>query len=267
MKTIRAADLLKLLAARHARDMFVPECRTGGALDEYHQRLDAWAIKRSWAHPQVIGYEIKISRADFLQDDKWRGYLPYCNEFYFVCPPSFIQRDELPEDAGLLWASTNAVKLYTKKRAPYRDVKIPESLWRSIIFSRVTIKGEPTGSGAREYWAEWLAERKVDEEFGWRVGRNIRQVVETQITAVAGENYVLKRQIATYKDIRQFLDSHGIPVDNSIHQFSAKRKVEALVRAVPNGLLQTLTHAQQGLERAHAALTALDNGQTEEEVR
>ena len=73
---MRASDLLALLAKKHSADVFVPECKTGGTWAGTHLRLDAWAMRRSWTHPTVWGYEIKVSRSDFLSDDKWVGYLP-----------------------------------------------------------------------------------------------------------------------------------------------------------------------------------------------
>src|SRR5690606_10345987 len=33
---------------------------------------------------RIVIIEVKASKADFLQDKKWRSYLPYCHEFYFL---------------------------------------------------------------------------------------------------------------------------------------------------------------------------------------
>ena len=53
--------------------------------------------------------------------DKWRGYLPYCNQFYFVTPPGLVDPGEVGSDAGLIVCSKNATRLYTKRKAPTRD--------------------------------------------------------------------------------------------------------------------------------------------------
>ena len=85
---ITAQTVLELLAAKHSRDVFVPECKNGAThFADGMQKIDAWAMKKSWASPCVTAHEIKVSRADFLKDDKWPGYLPYCNQFYFVTTP------------------------------------------------------------------------------------------------------------------------------------------------------------------------------------
>src|SRR5262245_37558363 len=92
-----AADLRLMLSQRHLGDVFVPECKTGST-GEGLLKLDAWAMKKSWADPLTWGYEIKVSRSDFTGDQKWHNYLRYCSEFYFVAPLGLIDVDELPPE-------------------------------------------------------------------------------------------------------------------------------------------------------------------------
>ena len=80
---VLARQIVDLLDVRHGRDVFVPECKGGPTWGGGHRRLDAWAMRRSYTKPCVWGYEIKISRSDFFADEKWPGYLPFCNQFYF----------------------------------------------------------------------------------------------------------------------------------------------------------------------------------------
>lgn len=47
--------------------------------------------------------ECKSSRADFTSDRKWRGYLPWCDRFFWAVPAGF-PADILPEGAGLIVA-------------------------------------------------------------------------------------------------------------------------------------------------------------------
>jgi len=91
-----ARELLDLLLVKHAQDVCVPECKNGPTWTAKHLRLDLWAMKKSWSNPYTYGYEIKASRSDFLQDEKWLNYLPYCNYFSFVCLPGLIEPEELP---------------------------------------------------------------------------------------------------------------------------------------------------------------------------
>jgi len=119
--TMNAKDIIKLLAQKHARDLFVSECKNGSTwFTEGGLRLDAWVMKRSWASPLTIGYEVKVSRQDFLSDSKWHGYLDYCNEFYFVCPPELIQPNELPPKRVLYWTSKNEMSYQEESSLPER---------------------------------------------------------------------------------------------------------------------------------------------------
>lgn len=72
--TLTSAAVVELLRAKHSGDVFVEECKNGPTHSAGRGgmvRMDAWAMPRSWAHPAVSGYEVKISRSDFLGDDKW----------------------------------------------------------------------------------------------------------------------------------------------------------------------------------------------------
>lgn len=73
------------------REFAVPN---GGMVDVATIDLKNWIIR---------GFEIKASRRDFLRDDKWVGYLPYFNFFWFAIPePGIVLPGDLPEDIGLL---------------------------------------------------------------------------------------------------------------------------------------------------------------------
>ena len=47
--------------------------------------------------------ECKSSRADFLSDAKWQGYLPFCDRFFWAVDADFPV-DLLPEETGLIVA-------------------------------------------------------------------------------------------------------------------------------------------------------------------
>ncbi|GAG15780.1 unnamed protein product, partial [marine sediment metagenome] len=79
---VSAREIVRLLNNRHSEDIFVDECKNGPTWFGSHLRLDAWVMKRKWSPITTIGYEVKVSRSDFLNDDKWQGYLQYCNQFY-----------------------------------------------------------------------------------------------------------------------------------------------------------------------------------------
>ncbi|MDO6589102.1 DNA repair protein MmcB-related protein [Loktanella sp. D2R18] len=47
--------------------------------------------------------ECKSSRADFMCDKKWRGYLAYCDRYFWAVDTEF-QTDLLPESSGVIIA-------------------------------------------------------------------------------------------------------------------------------------------------------------------
>lgn len=127
-----AHDLINMLERRHAKDVILTEI----AIDGGKRRMDAWAMIPSWSGGLSIGYEVKVSRSDFINDQKMQDYLPYCQQAYLVTPsPEIARIDELPEGYGLIVASGS--RLLTKAKAPVRDVSIPEAFYQALISRRV----------------------------------------------------------------------------------------------------------------------------------
>jgi len=135
-KTIRNA-----IARKHSKDLVVPECKTGPTwFNDQLQKLDVWVLQRSWIHFGTIGYEIKITRSDFLRDKKWPEYLQYCHKFFFVCPWGMIKPEEITDkSAGLYWISKNGTRLFLQRQAEYREIELPDLLIYYILMSRVVV--------------------------------------------------------------------------------------------------------------------------------
>lgn len=47
--------------------------------------------------------ECKSSREDFMSDEKWQNYLPWCDQYFWAVPTDFPV-DILPEQTGVFWA-------------------------------------------------------------------------------------------------------------------------------------------------------------------
>lgn len=52
---------------------------------------------------QIWIIECKSSRADFMADSKWTGYLPFCDQFFWAVDRDF-PLELLPDDTGLILA-------------------------------------------------------------------------------------------------------------------------------------------------------------------
>ena len=76
------------------------------------RKIDAFAI-HLWKSTDVpkgysIAFEIKISRGDFFQETKKplkrEIFIKNSHQFYFVVPKGLIEKDEIPENCGLIEA-------------------------------------------------------------------------------------------------------------------------------------------------------------------
>lgn len=202
--------LLEMLAARHADAVFVPECKLGEAGS---RRLDAWVLLKTWSPMTTVGYEIKVSRADFVRDAKWTAYLPVCHQLYFVSPRHLIEPSELPQDVGLLW--TAGSRLQTAKLAPRRTPD-PEALSRLMVYvlmSRTRVVAnmwEANGPTSGEFWRQWLADKRENQELGARVSRRIRTVVRAARDARAKA----ERDAARLEHVARRMEALGVDRDS-----------------------------------------------------
>ena len=225
-ESVKAQDLVNLLLQKHREDVCVPECKTGPThYSSSMQKFDLWVMPVSWAKPWVSGYEVKASRSDFMQDDKWPGYLPYCNLFSFVCAWGLIDPGELPDDVGLFWASRNAVRLFCKRKPSLRsDVQIPDEIFRYILMNRVTVVSERADDRARmsrEQLEKFLANEKgVDRAVGLAFAAAIGKQVEARVREIREENVRLKREQARQqeeqeqlKNLQAALDELGLKIN------------------------------------------------------
>lgn len=267
---ITANTIKDALATKHSKDVFVTECKTGPSQYRGCPRLDAWAMNRSWANALVTGYEIKVDRSDFLNDKKWRTYLPYCNEFYFVCPPKLIDKAEVGEDVGLMYISSTGTRIYTKKKARYRDVEIPRDLYTYILMCRTVITGsrygydsfdQPTSDDENvEFWKGWLDRKKDNLELGCQVSKKLQRVIGEEIENVGDENKRLKAQIDGFEEIREMLVELDIRPDSYWLRSNFKAKLTELQAVVPKDLEWILSRLLENLGKFQEELKKVKGG-------
>lgn len=253
---ITSSDITNLLKKRYEEKyVCVPECNTGR---HGSQRIDMWVMAKSWAHPRTIAFEIKVTRQDFLHDHKWRGYLPYCSEFYFVAPPGIIQPDELPPEAGLLVTSKKCTMLYTKKKAPHRKVTIPDSIYRYILMWRVKLdRSSPhLTKYDLQYWKNWLATKDENKEIGYNVSKKLSTLVRERIKAVESENRKLLAENKRCEEIRDIMQQLGITSwKSSYHDSFIKQRLEEVCNGVPGGLLKSIESTINTLQKVYTELS------------
>ena len=141
-------EIIRIIArdCRAKKLRFYAKVYAGRLYKSQERILDGMAFTQEYANMRSIGYEIKVSRADFLQDKKWPDYLPVCNSFYFVSSPEIIRPSDLPPDIGLYWVENDSLALV--KRAGRRIVQ-PEDLQnvlKSIVINRCETERQRTAS-------------------------------------------------------------------------------------------------------------------------
>ena len=250
---ITANDILKLLDQKYPVEKFltVPECKIGSTwFKKMCSRFDIWVMARSWAHPRFIGCEIKVSRSDFLNDNKWQNYLPYCSEFYFASPPDIINPGEVPEQAGLMICTKNCKRLITKKKAPVRDIEIPNSILVYILMCRTRITADTTSKA--NLWECRLKEMRAEKQLGRDVAYHIRSLVDKQVKEVRGENAKLKRENKRLQFVKEVMSELGI--ENEVYMPRIKRNISEALSGIPYDLPEYLREIKMNVGRALKAL-------------
>lgn len=241
-----ANDIVEALKHKHAEDIFIPQCKTGPSFGNQALGIfDAWVMLKSWANSNFIGYEVKVDRSDFVNDNKWPKYLPYCNSFYFVCPKDVIKESEVPEGAGLYYCSTPSHKLFLKRKAPRREIDAPVEVFMYILMCRVKVISEIAKGSGREFWESWLKERELDWDLGHRISKTLKAVISKEIDAVKHTNETLKREAEKLKWVADALKESGIDLKKPEFLIikEVKHKWEQFKTGYPEGLVDNLNRA------------------------
>ncbi|WP_050528332.1 MmcB family DNA repair protein [Pseudorhodobacter aquimaris] len=82
---------------------------------------------------EVWVVECKSSRADFMSDGKWQGYLPWCDRFFWAVDTTFPV-ELLPDDTGLILADGYDAELV--RMAPHSKLSAPRRRVITQIFAR-----------------------------------------------------------------------------------------------------------------------------------
>lgn len=209
MSVVTSNEIKKALAKKHGnREFFITECKNGPTGTGLLQ-FDGIAIYKSWAHPRIVGYEVKVSRSDFLRDAKYPRYMPYCHEFYFVTPSGMVQRQEIEENIGLMWYNPQTENITTKKKAVYRKIEVSTDMLLYIIMNRLDSDRLPFHSTQSEYWKDWLANKIDNRELGYHV----RSKLLDQIRELESENQRyrhFKEDRNEYNKILEIMKKHDL---------------------------------------------------------
>lgn len=246
---VTSTDIKRALAEKHWKDFFLTEVKSGptqlsrpGDL----KILDGLAIRKSWTNPCFTGYEVKISRGDFLRDAKFYTYEELCNCLYIVCPKGMIDRTELPESVGLMYYDPDKRTITTRKKAIFRKIEYTSEMLLYIIFSRLDSDRYPFFSGKQAYFEAYLEGRTANRVLAHSVKTKLVEDnarLENEVESLRN----FERQYEVYKAIMDVLHKHGIWLYNSSD--AATELDKALSKTVPNDITDIRRSAERVVER------------------
>lgn len=229
------------------------------------RRLDLWAMKKSYSNFATYGYEIKVSRADFLRDEKWQDYLPLCNQLFFVTPWKLVYPSEIPGDVGLIWCSKNLSRCQVKKKAAHRKIDMPVKLMTYVLMSRARITaGEMQSPGVDKvaHIQNWLENKSQAKELGHQVAHKLAR----EVASVERKNAALEKRIAALEHVERFWTEHLGCNPNELEgafsgylENSNRRKAESLKLVLTPELRNQLMSARSSLRSMESAGRAIDD--------
>ena len=243
-RKVTSAEIKIALAEKHVGDFFLTECKSGstwmtpkGGL----KILDALAVRKSWTNTCFTGYEIKVSRGDFLRDAKFYTYEELCNCLYIVCPKGMIDRTELSESIGLMYYDPEKKALTTRKKAIFRSIEYSPDLLLYIIFSRLDSDRYPFFSSREEYFRAYVEHRKSCQELGHLVSsRLVQETAELSRQLEAVERF--RRENNEYREIEKVLEAHHI------WRWSSKTRAQSLDEALSRTCPEDVSSIRKTLE-------------------
>lgn len=213
-KKVTSTDIKLALTEMHKNrsTYFITECKTCSTYFPDPQGLlkfDGLAITKSYTSPNIIGYEIKVSRGDFKQDNKWHLYLQYCNEFSFVVPKGLISKEELPDNVGLIYYDPDKKTLRTIKKALYRQIEKPVGIYEYIIYSRLDEDRLPFYDSKVEYCKDYLKNEKdkryVGAQLGSKLAKDLSEA-ENRLASLQG----VEKELEAWKKVKRVLDNKNL---------------------------------------------------------
>lgn len=213
-RKVTSTEIKIALSNMHGKraSYFITECKTCSTYFPDPQGLlifDCLAITKSYTKPNIVGYEIKVSRSDFLQDNKWHLYLQYCNEFFFVVPKGMVKKEELPENTGLIYYDPDTGGLRTVKKSLYRQIEEPVGLYKYIIFSRLEEDRIPFYEKRAEYARDYLKDRQDKQYLGYNLGSKLAHEVQDAYNRLAKVAHK-EKDIERWEKIYKLLVKHNL---------------------------------------------------------
>lgn len=255
MSDINARTICNMLEARAESNqhVFFDEVSNYGKYPT--KRIDAIAMKVGYTKLQLWGYEIKVSRRDFVQDEKWHDYLDMCNSLYFVCPHGVITKDEVPAQCGLMYVTKNGSMIRTVKKAPYRKVEYRPTYFMGMIFNKCNVMDV----GDRETRLKKAIKLQSIREDAVQVGLDLGSKLALQLDTQRRKQEEQDRRMEQLEEVEAYLNEEKIFVSGRRQQWGSS-PVEQL-RQRRNAIMrdQSLSLLINDLDRTSSNLNRMSD--------
>lgn len=206
--SITSYDIKRALAARHSQDLYFTEVKSGTSMAP-NSRIDALAIRPSYAHYLITGYEIKVSRADFIGDTKWPAYLNMCHQLYFCTSPGVVNDvSEIPDTCGLIeYRGTSSRPFKIVKKAPIRMIDPPEEMYKYLLFKYTDMRkpicrvDDLSRADRMEAYKKYIEDKIEFKEVGFMLSKKIRKEEYEASEKIRR----LKAQLESEKSLREYV--------------------------------------------------------------
>lgn len=137
--------------------------------------MDVCAAKLSWTNPDVRGFEVKVTRSDFLADvnsGKFRRYLGWVDLFYFATPSGLVKKSEIPEGCGLVVRGENG---WSGVRAPRRTKLSEVDRAGSLLALFMNLHGFRQQATRSERLARYMKDRSLRSALSEQLREMLRE--------------------------------------------------------------------------------------------
>lgn len=208
-------------------------------------RLDGVALEVNWrGDTWISGFEVKVSRGDFLRDAKYLRYKDYVDDLTLVCPARMIDRSEVPEPVGLMYYDPSKRTLrYRRKPDPsHGDTRQVEHR----LLKKLAVSDRPDRYGHYETAAEYVAQREamkgIGRALGTKMALRLQQLEQLQEPTEARR---IQAQSKAFEEVCDILNRHGYPINRWTRteniKTSLKELDESLAHVVPADIVDRET--------------------------
>lgn len=181
-------------------------------------RPDVYTIQKSFANPNPITYEVKVSVADFRSDvtkAKWKAYLRFSYGVVFAVPKGLITKKDLPDSCGLITYSGTGI-WHTVKRPTLNPCKIDSDILLKLLMGGAERMTQSKPIQNRDF-NKWKHTNKLREKFGKDIAEKI---------AVISEYPAMKKELKSLK--KELSNVLGVEVDRWNFANEIKYKIDEI---------------------------------------